>query len=533
MIGPIKHTIRLIRAGLVLARYDVALPAELTAHLPAPARWLGAAVRRALPAPEVADQSRAGHLSAALEHLGPAWVKLGQFLATRPDILGTELTSDLSALQDQLPPFDETIARKSVAAALGRPIESVFESFGPAIAAASVAQVHRARLKSADDEIGDEVAVKVLRPNIETAFAADLKAFAFAAKMIERFVPSSRRLAPTKIVETLEESVRLELDLRFEAAGASEMAERTAIDPEFCVADVYWPLTSKTVMASQWVEGIPIADHQALIEAGYDLDEIGARLMRCFLTHALRDGLFHADMHPGNLFITRALENGPPVITAVDFGIVGRLDRTMRRFMAETLMGFLTRDYRRIADIHFEVGFVGPNKSVDAFAQALRSVGEPVFGRSSADISMAHLLGQLFEVTRLFDMQLQPQLVMLQKTMVVVEGVARSLSPNINLWETARPVVEDWMTRELGPEARIADAAETALSFARAARRAPEVLEKMEDAALQLSQQTETAHPHAPGQDGGPAPQRVATEARIALWVSAAALVAMALGALN
>jgi ubiquinone biosynthesis protein len=323
--------------------------------------------------------------------------------------------------------------------------------------------------------------------------------------------------------------------LRLEAAGAAEIAERTQSADSFIVPKIDWRLTSRRMLTAPWIDGTRLDDHAALEAAGYDRPALAVLLLSVFLKQALRDGVFHADMHPGNLFVVRDGEDAHPAIVAVDYGIVGRLDKRMQRFMAETLYGFITRDYRRVAAVHFEVGFVPPSHSIDEFAQALRSIGEPVFGRAASDISMARLLAQLFEVTRLFDMRLQPQLVLLQKTMVVVEGVARSLDPALDIWQTAKPVVEAWMTRELGPEARLQEAADAAFSLVRVATKAPAVLEKMEALANQVSASSDGGgirlHPDTV--------RAIAREeahttrhARVALWIAAGALAVLALSTL-
>jgi ubiquinone biosynthesis protein len=525
------HIWRLLQAGFTLARYDVAVPPALAPFVPPPVRLLGH-LSRAFAKPHTSARNdlpteQSKNLADALTALGPAYIKLGQFLATRPDILGPELAADLRVLQDKLPPFPTEAAMAVVEEELGRKVLDVFDSFSPPIAAASIAQVHKARLKGED---GPFVAVKILRPDIEKAFARDLSAFAFAARQIERFNARARRLEPVKLVETLAASVRLELDLRLEAAAASEVAEHMRSDAEFVVPETFWQLTTKRMLTTSWIDGIPLDDHAALEAAGLSKKELARELLTIFLKQALRDGLFHADMHPGNLFaLPPQTEDEPPRIAAVDYGIVGRLDRSMQRFMAETLYGFITRDYRRIAEAHFEVGFVGGAHQIDEFAQALRAIGEPVFGRTVRDISMARLLAQLFEVTRLFDMRLQPQLVLLQKTMVVVEGVARSLDPDLDIWETARPIVETWMSRELGPEMRLQEAAQAAASLVRVAARAPHVLEQMEAAAGQLSSLSTGE-----GLKLHPDSERAIAEYqfrsgrnwRIALWVGAAAALA-------
>ncbi|MFZ1989685.1 MAG: 2-polyprenylphenol 6-hydroxylase [Alphaproteobacteria bacterium] len=538
MIAPLSHIARLAHAGFVLARYDVEAPPAIAESIPAPVHWLGKLARLFSRRPPTNTQptDNAHKLADALVALGPAYIKLGQFLATRPDIIGDELAGDLRVLQDKLPPFPLAEARREVEAELGKPLETVFSEFSAPVAAASIAQVHKARLVAPAEGESEWVAVKLLRPGVEQAFAKDLAAFAWVARMIEGLSPTSRRLEPVKLVETLAASVRLELDLRLEAAAAAEIAELMQPADCFIVPKIDWRLTSRRMLTAPWIDGTRLDDHAALEAAGYDRPALAVLLLSVFLKQALRDGVFHADMHPGNLFVVRDGEDAHSAIVAVDYGIVGRLDKHMQRFMAETLYGFITRDYRRVATAHFEVGFVPPSHSIDEFAQALRSIGEPVFGRTAADISMARLLAQLFEVTRLFDMRLQPQLVLLQKTMVVVEGVARSLDPALDIWQTAKPVVETWMNRELGPEARLQEATEAAFSLVRVATRAPAVLEKMEALANQITVSPDGGgirlHPdtvRAIAQEEA----RTTRHARVALWIAAAALAIIAIAALG
>jgi ubiquinone biosynthesis protein len=405
------------------------------------------------------SQRRGDKLKAALEGLGPAAIKLGQVLATRPDIVGSEIAVALAELQDRLPPFSALKARRAVEAALGVGLEARFASFGEAVAAASIAQVHRAVTKD-----GREVAVKVLRPGIEEAFARDLAAFAFAARLAERCSAEARRLRFAAVVETLKASVAIELDLRMEAAAASELAETCKVDAGFRVPAVDWSLTAKRVLTTEWVDGVSIRDVGALRAAGHDPKQIAVRLMRQFLKMALCDGFFHADLHPGNLFV---MADGR--LVAVDFGIMGRLDLKTRKFMADTLMGFLSRDYARVANAHFAYGTVSKDHSVDLFAQTLRAIVEPIFGHPSREVSIADLLSRLFDTTREFGMQTQPQLLLLQKTMVVAEGVARSLDPDFDMWEAARPVAEGWLAEHTGPLAKLKALAETLKALARLA----------------------------------------------------------------
>jgi ubiquinone biosynthesis protein len=424
-------------------------------------------------------------LSRALERYGPAYIKLGQMLATRPDIVGEEVAEGLENLQDRLPPFADSEARKVIVQSFARPVEDLFSVFGPPIAAASIAQVHRAQTTE-----GAAAAVKILRPGIEARFNRDLRALALFARMAERVSLEARRLRFVALVETLAVSVALELDLRMEAAAASELYERTRGDTDFRVPHIDWARTSARVLTSEWIDGTPIRDAGALAAAGHDPRKIALTLVRSFLTQALRDGFFHADMHPGNLFV-----DGDGRLVAVDFGIMGRLDHDMRRFMAGTLAGFLARDYRRVAQLHYDVAFVPPHHDVETFAQALRAIGEPIFGKSARDVSIARLLGQLFETTRRFDMQAQPQLVLLQKTMVVVEGVARSLDPDFDIWEAARPVAERWVTDNLGPEARLTRAAEGFSALGKLAQDLPQLVKNAENLSQMVAEGGVRLHP--------------------------------------
>jgi ubiquinone biosynthesis protein len=448
--------------------------------------WLLAGPARALRANRPDAGARLGR---ALERLGPAYIKLGQMLATRPDIVGVEIAGALEHLQDRLPPFSEIEARAEVARAFGKPVEALFSSFGAALAAASIAQVHRAQTS---DTPPVWAAVKILRPRVRERFARDLEALAFFARAAERCSAEARRLRFTAVVATLAESVALELDLRMEAAAASELYERTRGEAEFRVPHIDWTRTSASVLTSEWIDGVSVRDTAAIAAAGRDPKQMAVLVMRSFLTQALRDGFFHADMHPGNLFI-----DAQGRLAAVDFGIMGRLDAGMRRFMAGTLAGFLQRDYRKVAELHYEFAFVPPQHSVETFAQALRAIGEPIFGRSARDVSIARLLGQLFETTRRFDMQAQPQLVLLQKTMVVVEGVCRGLDPDFDIWQAARPVAERWVSENMGPEAALTRATETFGALGKLAQDLPQLVKNAEELSQMVAEGGVRLHPDA------------------------------------
>ncbi|MBU2369241.1 MAG: 2-polyprenylphenol 6-hydroxylase [Alphaproteobacteria bacterium] len=464
---------RLIRAGYVLAREGaLSIPGELPPAL-APLRfgiWLGRLIER----PSVRRTGHVERLNKALNLLGPTYVKFGQTLAMRPDVVGAQIANDLSGLQDKMEPFDAALVPAILVAALDGKAAELTE-LSPPIAAASIAQVHRARLRPANG-MAKTVAVKILRPGVEARFMADIESFYAAARLAEGMVRSTRRLRPTEVVETLDRSARLELDLRLEAAAISEMAENIKDDTGFVIPTVSWDHVAQNVLTTSWVDGIPIRDHAALDAAGVDRKTLATKLLQSFLKHAIRDGFFHADMHPGNLFADPRTGD----VIAVDFGIMGRINRKERRFLADILYGFITRNYRLVAERHFDIGYVPKDQSVDDFALAIRSIGEPLHGRTASDISMARVLGQLFAITDLFSMQTRPELVLLQKSMVLVEGVARALDPQLDIWTVAEPVVGDWLRKEAGPIGRIEALTEQLKVFAEAAQRLPVIAAQAE-----------------------------------------------------
>ena len=385
MIAGLAHLIRLAHAGFVFAREGVLALIDTT-RLPLPAR---AAIRVARLIERPASSVAANRLATALTLLGPTYVKLGQFLATRPDVVGVALARDLETLQDKMPPFPQAEAVRTIETALGKPLSDLFASFGAPVAAASIAQVHRAEVVVAGNRRA--VAVKVLRPGVERRFKVDIDAFTFAARTAEKMSAEARRLRLIEVVQTLERSVAIEMDLRFEAAALSEMAENTKDDPDFRVPAVDWDRTARDVLTLEWIEATPLSDRARLEAKGHDLRQLARAVIQSFLRHALRDGFFHADMHPGNLFVDDAGE-----LVAVDFGIMGRLGPKERRFLAEILLGFITRNYRRTAEVHFEAGYVPPHHSVASFAQAIRAIGEPIHKRTAEEISMARLFMLLF-----------------------------------------------------------------------------------------------------------------------------------------
>lgn len=519
MIAGISHLTRLAHAGFVFAREGVFALVD-TRPLPLPAKT-AIALARLIERPTAKDGS--SRLASALTKLGPTYVKLGQFLATRPDVVGKSIATDLESLQDKMAPFPQAEAEAVVAAAFDKPLAAVYASFGPAVAAASIAQVHRAEVD--EDGARKAVAVKILRPGIERRFKTDLDAFFYAARKAESFSLEAQRLRPVEAVATLARSVAIEMDFRLEAAALSEMAENTREDTDFRVPGVDWDHTAREVLTLEWIDGTPLNDHAALAAKGFDLPALGRNVIQSFLRHALRDGFFHADMHPGNLFV-----DADGRLIAVDFGIMGRLGPKERRFLAEILFGFITRDYQRTAQVHFDAGYVPRHHSVESFAQAIRAIGEPIHNRSAEDISMAKLLMLLFEVTGLFDMRTRPELLLLQKTMVVVEGVARSLDPKLDMWSVADPVVRQWIERHLGPAGKLEDVAEGAGEIGRFAAQVPGLLTRAATLIDQFDDITRNGLVLSPEtvEAIGRAEQRRNRWTTVALWAIAALLAVVA-----
>ena len=469
MRGP-HNIFRLIRTGatlertgamsIVLTALNAPRPLRVVARLLCwPIKWFGLRGDENMPA-----------VTRALSALGPAYIKFGQVLSTRPDLAGEELANQLRVLQDRLPPFSIEEAKKTFFIETGLLADEVFDEFSEAIAAASIAQVHKVRLR----ETQEELALKVLRPGIEKAFRKDVDAFYLLAGLVNFFAPFARRLRPIEVIEHFEGIVLSELDLRLESSSASKFKDTTKNDDDFNVPSVNWKLSGKRVMTMSWVEGIALGDIKSLDDAGHDKSILGERVLQLFLNHALRDGYFHADMHQGNLKLSL---DGK--IIAFDFCIMGYIDEYTRRVYAEILYGFIKRDYKRVAEVHFEAGYVPMDRDVEDFANALRAVGEPIFGMDAANISMGKLLAYLFEVTERFGMETRTELILLQRTMVVVEGVARSLSPNINIWKTAQPIVENYIRKSIGPTAILKDIANTARVVARFGPRLPDLVENI------------------------------------------------------
>ncbi len=477
------NLLRLGRAGLVLAQHGVSLvPKGIKVPLPVKLAHLATLPLRALTWPLRAGKPADQRISSALASLGPSYIKLGQFLATRGDLIGPELSRDLSHLQDRMPPFSMAEAYRAIEDSLGGRWQDHYAELSAPIAAASIAQVHKGVVVEKDGT-RREVAVKILRPGVEKRFKADLDSYFFVARQIERFHPPSRRLKPMAVVENLARTTDLEMDLRLEAAAMSEMAENIGADERFRVPRVDWRRTQRRVLTLEWIDGIPISQHDKLRAAGHDLKQLGLVVLRTFLSHAMRDGYFHADMHQGNLLVDKA-----GTVVAVDFGIMGRIGHREQRFLAEILHGLITRDYRRAAEVHYWAGYVPPHHPVETFAQALRAIGEPIHGRTAEEISMADLLGQLFAYTEVFDMQTRPELILLQKSMVIVEGVARGLDPALNLWTAAEPIAKQWMETNLGAVGRLREAGSGASTMARMLADLPETLTEARRTSAALSE---------------------------------------------
>ncbi|NKB49189.1 MAG: 2-polyprenylphenol 6-hydroxylase [Alphaproteobacteria bacterium] len=486
MFRAVRNLLRMIGIARTLARHDALFPLDwlpATGGLIVTARLLsGFQVKRS-----VRDLRPGVRLAIALQELGPSFIKFGQMLSTRPDLAGETIADDLSTLQDDLPPFPTAQARQALEAELDGSIDELFESFNDEpVAAASIAQVHFAVTRPTSHEIatateaglpmaGRDVAVKILRPGIERAFERDLDLFRWIADMVERTQPRLRRLKPVAVIETFAQAVHWEMDLRMESAAAVELAENFADDPNYVVPAVDWLRTGRRVLTTERIDGVPIHDVDELRAAGHDLEAVVRRASENFFRQVFRDGFFHADMHPGNAFV---MADG--ALAVVDFGIMGRIDRRTRYYLADMLLGFVTGDYDRVADVHFRAGYVPADKDRQTFKQAVRAVGEPIFDRPSAEISIARLLAQLFQVTEQFDMETQPQLLLLQKTMLLAEGVGRQLAPNANMWQLAQPLIEDWMRQHRGPEAQLAERAADAF---RAVERLPHAVNEIERAA--------------------------------------------------
>ena len=505
MFTALNDYARLVRAGWTLTRHDALIPREFAHLAPGPLRVLGTLTRIGA---RGRDRRPGERLAAAFERLGPAYVKLGQFMATRPDIIGFDMAADLGRLQDKMPAFPEAEARREIENAFGEKIDDLFTDFSEPIAAASIAQAHRATLKD-----GRKVAVKVLRPSIERIAAQEFRAFARAANHIEAASSAARRMEPVQFIETLKASAAIELDLRMEAGAASELAENLKDEPRLRIPDVIWPLLSRRVLTVEWIDGTPLGDLAALDRRDIDRKELARLVISVFLTQALHTGFFHADMHQGNLIVD---DEGR--LALIDFGIMGRLDDTARHTFAEIIYGFITRNYKRTAEVHFNAGYITSDHSIDAFAQALRAVGEPLQGRNAAQVDMSRVLQQLFDVTAMFDMHLRPELVLLQRTMVTVEGVARLLDPEVDMWEAATPTVRAYINKSIGPQAQAEKLRTATRKALEIAPHLPHYVEEIGKAAEKIADERVNL-----GQSND---ARSATN-RTALWIAGAAVIAL------
>jgi len=420
-------------------------------------------------------------LCSSLQEMGTTFIKLGQFLATRPDIIGEKLAKDLEKLQDKLPPFSKYEATAILKKEFGEKVFNNIHEFSEPIAAASIAQVHFAKIINNGFE--KKVAIKILRPSIKKIFNEELDALIFLAYIIENLVKKTKRLRLIEVVYLLKEITNIEMDLRFEAAAANELYENTKNDIGFSVPKIYWNFTTEKILTLDRVEGISIREIEKLKKENIDVKKISKDLIQHFLRQAVRDGFFHADMHQGNIFIDKE-----GAIVPVDFGIMGRLDKLNRKYLAEILFGFINRDYKKVAEIHFIAGLISKKFSVEEFAQSLRSIGEPIFGYSVKDISGSKLLKQLFSNTEKFDMQTQPQLLLLQKTMVVVEGVARKLNPNTNIWEVSKPVLENWLKETKDPINKINETLDGGIDVLKKLPELPLIMDKANEALTMITQ---------------------------------------------
>ena len=425
--------------------------------------------------------SSGARLCVALQEMGTTFIKLGQFLATRPDIIGKEIAKELERLQDKLPAFSLIDAKKILQKELGQENYSKIKNLSEPVAAASIAQVHFAKIESTNQN--QEVAIKILRPNIEKHFNNELDALMLLAYIVENLIKKTKRLKLVEVVQLLREITNLEMDLRFEAAAANEFHENTKNDFGFNVPKIFWNYTTKKVLCLDKVIGFSVRDIENLKSLDIDLKKLSKNIIQHFLRHAVRDGFFHGDMHQGNIFVSK---NGD--IVPVDFGIMGRLDKNNKKYLAEILYGFIKRDYQKVAEVHFLAGLVPKNISRDEFAQALRSIGEPIFGQSFKNISGSRLLSQLFEVTERFNMQTQIQLLLLQKTMVVVEGVARNLDPDTNIWDVSKPVLENWLKETKDPINKVSEALKDTSEIFKRIPDLPNILDKANDVMTLISE---------------------------------------------
>ncbi|TAE82821.1 MAG: 2-polyprenylphenol 6-hydroxylase [Alphaproteobacteria bacterium] len=456
----------LLRIGRVLAQHNALFMCESLPFYPLLARFYARSLRRS----KHKGGRRGERLAAALVELGPTFIKLGQVLSTRSDLIGEEFARDLALLQDSLPPFGSDVARSIIEAELEKPINALFDHFEDIpVAAASMAQVHFAITKE-----GKRVAVKILRPDVEVRFKRDLALFRWLARIMDRTMPQFRRMRPIEMVQIMEDSVHMELDLRYEAAAAVELKANMQGEEGFYVPEIDWQRTTSRVLTLERIDGIAGNNVEAIRAHGHDLNLIIEHAANAFFVQVFRDGFFHADMHPGNLFI---MDDGR--IAVVDFGIMGRLDYKNRVFLAQVLSGFLREDYYLVAKIHAELGIIPPHKSVDQFAMACMAIGKPILGKNLDEISVARLLAQLFHLSETFEMRLQPQLLLLQKTMMLAEGIGRSLNPSMNMWRMSEPLIMSWYRQNLsGPAMARAKIDDTLQQL----KRLPELMESFHTA---------------------------------------------------
>jgi ubiquinone biosynthesis protein len=418
------------------------------------------------------DKSLGVRLRLALQALGPVWIKFGQMMSTRRDLFPPHLADQLALLQDRVAPFDGELARQQMEAALGGKLENWFTDFDiQPLASASIAQVHTARLK----ETGQEVVLKIIRPDIRPVIDADIKLMHRMARIVARIMPNSRRLKPVEVVREYEKTLIDELDLRREAANAIQLRRNFEGSDELYVPEVITDLSSETLMVSERIYGIQVSDIDGLKANGTNMKLLAERGVTVFFTQVFRDSFFHADMHPGNVFVNPQHPENPQWI-GLDCGIVGTLNSEDKRYLAENLLGFFNRDYRKVAQLHVDSGWVPADTNIDEFAAALRIVCEPIFAKPLGEISFGHVLLNLFNVARRFDMEVQPQLVLLQKTLLYIEGLGRQLYPQLDLWTTAKPFLENWLANQVGPQAVIRAIKEKAPFWAEQLPELPELL---------------------------------------------------------
>jgi ubiquinone biosynthesis protein len=439
----LRQVPRLLRIAATLVRYRLDDLVEST-HLFRPLRWL----RPLLPRPRanIANLARGARLREALIELGPIFVKAGQILSTRRDLLPDDIANELAMLQDRVPPFPGSVARTAVEAALGAPVAALYKSFDEMpLASASIAQVHAAQLPD-----GRDVVVKVLRPHIHEKIAADIALLRALGELAQRWHPAANKIRPRDIVAEIETTLTNELDLQREGANASLLRRNFAVGDDLEVPEVIWPLSKESVLTLERVRGIPVDDLIALDAAGIDRIALAEKGVRLFYTQVFRDNFFHADAHPGNIWVDATRRENPRFI-ALDFGIMGSLPERDQYWLAENFMAMFERDYRRIAQLHIAAGWIPASARVDELEAAVRTVCEPYFTRPLAEISLAEVVAKLFSVARRYQLTLQPQLILLQKTLLNIEGIGRSLHPQIDIWATAKPVLEKILRERHSP----------------------------------------------------------------------------------